>query len=168
MVDAKRAVEILKTLGMRDASTVGKQHARFPMVERHLLLTGLWRAVLADDATWSSKHSEPVAKVLAAGVDPSDLTAIVRQAQVDLLFEVCQLLDRSDHGIEDLQSQIPENVEWRVCEYDGERETVGRPMQDLHASFFHYDPTGREGQPTPGGKPAAKTTAKSKRAIRRR
>jgi hypothetical protein len=153
MLDAKRATAIFKKLGVAEASVLGKQHARFPMLQRHLLLTGMWRGVLADDAGWSTDGKDAIGKavaaVLAAGVDPADLTRIVRQAQIALLYEVCQLLDRSDHGIEDLQAQISENVEWRVCEYDGERETVGRPMQDLHASVMHYDPTGREGEPSP-------------------
>jgi hypothetical protein len=160
MVDAKRAIAILKELGVPDAAMLGKQQGKFPIMERHLLLTAMWRAVLPDDATWSAAGEDAVgqsiAAVLAAGVDPADLTRIVRQAQVDLLFEICQVLDRSDHGIEDLQGQISENVEWRVCEYDGERDTVGRPMQDLHASILRHDPTGREGEAKPRRKARAK------------
>src|SRR5579862_6170790 len=151
MVDAKRAAAILKQLKVRDAAARAKEHAKFPVLERYLLLTGIWRAVLPDDATWEAGDDavgRSIGAVLAAGVAPADLTRIVRQAQVDLLFEICQLLDRSDHGIEDLQGKIAENVEWRVCEYDGVNESVGRPMQDLHASVLQYDPTGREGEPS--------------------
>ncbi|HEY1546774.1 MAG TPA: hypothetical protein VGG28_03105 [Kofleriaceae bacterium] len=153
MIDAKRAAAILKRLGAANATVLGKAHAQYPMLHRYLLLTGLWRAVLPDDATWTSDGKDAVgqsvAAVLAAGVDPADLTRIVRDAQVELLVQVCELLDRSDHGIEDLQEQIAENVEWRVCEYDGERAVVGRPMNDLHAGVLGYDPTGREGEPKP-------------------
>ncbi len=151
MLTPKRAIAILKAVGAKDPVGRGRAHAKYPTVQRHLLLTGMWRAVLPDDTRWTADGKDPVAQAvsaaLAAGVRQDDLTRIARQAQIDLLYEVCQLLDRSDHGIEDLQGKIEDNVEWRVCEYDGEREVVGRPMQDLHSDVMSYDPTGREGVP---------------------
>lgn len=59
--------------------------------------------------------SSAIQRMLAKGIDPDDLADVVRNAQVDVLFDVCCTLDNSAHGIEDLQEKIPENVEWRLA-----------------------------------------------------
>jgi hypothetical protein len=175
-----RALEILKSIGAGDhAESYAKSEARGPFVARYLLLRGMWACAIDEDDRWQKTwfHESPVAaaieRLLAKGIDPADLTDVVRAMQVETLFNVCQLLDNPGHGIEDLQEKIPENIEWRVAEYDGEKERVGdRAILDIHESFHSLDPTGREGQPrdrfpkprrAPTKKPATSTKKPSKK-----
>lgn len=169
----KRALEILKSIGAGDrAESYAKSEARGPFVARYLLLRGLWACAIDEDDRWQKQwhHESPVAKaierLLAKGIDPADLTDVVRAMQMETLFNVCQLLDSPSHGIEDLQEKIPENIEWRVAEYDGEKEVVGtRAILDIHESFHSFDPTGREGKPRdrfPKKAAAKKLAAKAK------
>jgi hypothetical protein len=161
MIPRERLRAIFKSLGAKDVATWTRAHADFPALQRWLFLTGLWRAVLPDDELWEPGDTDsPEDRILACGADPRDVNELVRQAQIDVLYEACQLMDDPSHGIEDLQDKIPENVEWRLCEYDGTTGAVGRPMQDLHASFHRFDPTGREGEPRP--RPARKANARKK------
>jgi hypothetical protein len=85
--------------------------------------------------------------MLAKGIDPDDLTDVVRAMQVDLLFDVCCTLDDPSLGVEEEQAKIPENIEWRLAEYDGERGKVKRPILDIHGDFYDFDPAGRLGEP---------------------
>ena len=145
-----RALELFKLLKAKDAKVwaSGEADDDRPMLARWLFLTGLWRAVLPDGNEWDG-GSPAAERLVAAGGDPRDLGAVIREAQIDLLFEVCQLLDDSAHGIEDLQAQIPETVQWRLCEVDADEKPTGRVLLDVHASFHKLDPTGRDGEPPP-------------------
>jgi hypothetical protein len=140
MITTKRVKEILESFGEKEAATYAREHAKFPMLERWLFLTALWRMVRQGEAWVKTAKDSAANRMLARGVDPSDISALVRETQIDLLYEVCQLMDDPSHGIEDLQATITENVEWRLCEFDGEKGTVGRPMNDLHASFHSFEP----------------------------
>jgi hypothetical protein len=172
----KRAQEILTSVGAgKRAESWAQSEARGPFVARYLLLRGLWASVVDEDDRWQKQwyHESPVAKaierLIAKGIDPADLTDVVRAMQVETLFNVCQLLDNPAHGIEDLQEKITENIEWRVAEYDGENEKVGsRAILDIHESFHSMDPSGREGAPRdrfpkPKKSAAKKPAAKKKR-----
>ena len=154
----KRALAIFKMLGEKGASAAawadGEATEDKPYLARWLFLKALWSDVIDEDDGWMREWSnkrDPVpaaiARMLAKGIDPDDLTDVVRAMQVDLLFNVCCLLDDSSQGVEDEQAKIPENVEWRLAEYDGEREKVKRPILDIHGDFYQFDPTGRLGEP---------------------
>ena len=159
-IPTRRAQEILKLLGVKDAASRGQSHQRFPAIHQHLLLTAFWRMVVDENERWTKAPQPAIKRLLAKGIDPVDLTDVVREMQIDLLYDVCQLLDHSGHGIEDLQAKIAENVEWRVCEYDGEREEVGRPMHGLHESFHSADPSGRDGELPQRGQKTPRKPAK--------
>lgn len=167
----ERALEILQSIGAgKDAKSYAAAEARGPFVARYLLLRGLWECAIAEDDRWQKQwyRESPVAKaierLLSCGIDPADLTDVVRAMQVETLFNVCQLLDNPAHGIEALQEKITENIEWRVAEYDGERGQVGsRAILDIHESFHSMDPTGREGRPRDrSAKAAGATRAQAK------
>ncbi len=162
--DRARALEVFRILGAKDPEVWADGEARDnrPYLVRYLFLTGLWRAVLDDDEEWDATDAA-TKRLLAQGADPRDLAAVVRQAQVDLLFEVCQLIDHPAHGIEDLQEKIPENVEWRLCEVDEHERPTGRVVLDLHASFGKFDPTGRNGEPRADPRAKKRRTPKRKR-----
>ena len=106
------------------------------------------------DTRWPGKWADLNAPVPAAirrmldrGIEPQDLTDVVRDAQIDALYNVAQLLEHCGHGIEDQQAKIAENVEWRLVEYDGNTGEMRRVIGGLHEDFFDMDPTGRGGQP---------------------
>jgi hypothetical protein len=109
--------------------------------------------------------------MLEKGVDPRDLTN-VRDAQIVALYNLCQLLDSSAYGIEELQAKIPENVEWRLVEYNGETDELGRVIEGTHEMFHEADPSGRGGRPVTRklkakrARPAKKPTARRVRRTR--
>lgn len=154
-ISRSRAIALFRKLGAADPVQWAEREESAPALARWLFLTGLWRCVDADDEGgwlegWANQDEvipAAIRRLLDCGIDPADLTAVVRDMQISALYNVCQLLDRSDHGIEDLQARIAENVEWRLAEYDGEEERVGRPLQGLHEEFHDFDPTGRGGEP---------------------
>jgi hypothetical protein len=102
--------------------------------------------VVGDDA-WMHRFAraddpvpQAIARVLAAGVAPGDLTTIVRAMQVAVAYDAAQLVDDPAHGIEALQEKVPENVEWRLVEWDGEADRAGRPIRGAHQRFHALDP----------------------------
>lgn len=152
-----RARELFRALGAKDLESLATAEASgFPALARWLFLTGMWSVVVRDDAKWPGKWADLNAPIPAAirrmldrGVGPQDLTDVVRDAQIDALYNVAQLLEHCGHGIEEQQAKIAENVEWRLVEYDGDTGETRRVIGGLHEDFYDMDPTGRGGQPQP-------------------
>ena len=130
---------------------------------REILLEQLWADVLDDDAEWTNDDpgDDPVERsiqiILAAGVAGEHITRIVRQFQIDTLFNISQLLEGA---YEVLGPEAAEQVDWRMFEVDPKTKKPGRVLDDFHAGFHGRDPTGREGQPLPFGKRPAKRAKK--------
>ena len=170
----KRALAVFKQLRAKDPTYWAKKESKDdePFLARFLFLKAMWECVIDDDASWmknwaDSKHptATAVERMLARGIDPDDLTDVVRDMQVAVLFNVCCALDDSAHGIEDLQEKITDNVEWRLAEYDGENEKLKRPILSIHGDLYDFDPTGRRGEPrTRRQRPTKKAASKAKRA----
>ncbi len=168
----ERALELFRSLGATDPEWRAKAETKDgdAQLARWLFMQGLWSNVMPDEYEWPGKWADldapvPAAtrRMLAKGIDHSDLTTVVRDAQVNLLYNVCQLLDSSGHGIEHLQEQIAENVEWRLVEFHGEKRKTGRLIEGLHEGFHESDPTGRKGEPRgEGSKSKPKSGSKSK------
>ncbi|MBL0214663.1 MAG: hypothetical protein IPQ07_12330 [Myxococcales bacterium] len=167
-----RAKALFTALGANDPASLASSETKEgrPALARFLFMKALWSCAISDDPRWITSWANPtdavpaaMKRMLALGVDPADLTDVVRAMQVEVLFNVCCILDSSSHGIEDLQAKVPENVEWRLAEYDGETETLKRPILDVHESFHAFDPTGRGGEPRGAAKPKAKARAKPRR-----
>jgi hypothetical protein len=165
-----RALAIFKKLKAKDAAFLaGKEAEGKPALARHLFLRAAARCVWdEDDTAWPERYdpAHPIAaavkRALAKGIDPSDLTDIVRDAQWDVLFNIMCLLEDSAHGIEDFQEAIDENVEWRLAEVDENERPTGRILGGLHADIGAFDPTGRGGEPR-RCKPDRKLVAKHAR-----
>ncbi len=161
----KRALALFEQLGEKDAEDWATAESDEPSLARFLFLKALWSNVIDEDSSWMKDWAFPkdpipsaIARMLRKGIDPDDLTDVVRDMQVELLFNVCCALDSSGHGIEDIQEVIPENIEWRLAEWDGKKEVVKRPILDVHDSFYDFDPTGRAGAPRKRGKKQRKKT----------
>ena len=152
-----RALELLRALGAKDAERLASAEASgLPALARWLFLTGMWSTVVQDDTQWPGKWGDPRAPIPAAirrmldrGIDPQDLTDVVRDAQICALYNLAQLLEHCGHGIEKQQAKIAENVEWRLVEYDGDTGEMNRLLGGLHEDFYDMDPTGRGGEPRP-------------------
>lgn len=87
-------------------------------------------------------------RLLAKGIDPRDLTEVVRVMQYDVLFAVCYLIDDPSaalEGLDDLRSELSK-IGWALFEVDEDNHS-SRPMDGLHESLLETDPTGREMRP---------------------
>jgi hypothetical protein len=156
-IPRSRALAIFKKLGAADPVAWATREADQPALARWLLLTGFWRCVEADDdGEWMEGWADDddpipaaIRRMLERGIDPADLTAVARYMQVSALYNVCRLLDDSEHGIEDLHRKMAEQVRWRLVEDDDEEAggVPGRPIENLHQEFREFDPTGRRGHP---------------------
>ncbi|MFI5767787.1 hypothetical protein ACIA74_04430 [Streptomyces sp. NPDC051658] len=88
-------------------------------------------------------------RVLACGVDPDDLTDLVREMQHEVLYNICQLID--DPGLLgiglDHEGARPADFRWELVAVRDE-EPAGRvPVHGLHSSLDELDPSGRHGEP---------------------
>jgi hypothetical protein len=172
-----RALELFRSLGATEPESRAKAETKDdrPALARWLFLQGLWSNVIPDDHAWPGKWGDldapvpaAIQRMLDSGIDPQDLTAVVRDAQINALFNMSQLLDDAAHGIAHLQDKIAENVEWRLVEYDGINRKTKRLIEGLHESFHQADPTGRRGEPKRAAKRAPKTRARKPARISRR
>ena len=167
----ERALKLFRSLGASDPEWRAKSEAKDdkPQLARWLFMRGMWSMVTDDDYVWPGKWADmkapipaAVTRMLERGIDPQDLTDVVRDAEINALYNLCQLIDSASHGIEDLQGKIAENVEWRLIELDGNTGKTKRLIEGLHESFHESDPTGRAGEPRPRGAVKARTKSRPK------
>ncbi|MFB9245352.1 hypothetical protein IV454_08640 [Massilia antarctica] len=123
------------------AADVARGDARSLLHE--LLLRGLWSTVIDEAAPEAlHRHGGAVARLLAAGVDLHDLVDVVREAQVDTIYNVAQLIDWPDEGLE-----LGETLDVRLLAAMTHGGGVPSPLPELHASLMERDPAGRSGEP---------------------
>jgi len=107
------------------------------------------RSQKGDDApTWGVGAA--MKRVLDKGVDPEDLTDIVRAEQFEVIYNVCQLLDGD--WLDEVRSRFEEFPEfsWRLCEVRVDEDYKAHPVapiEDLHSELGDLDPAGRGGDP---------------------
>ena len=127
---------------------------------RFLFLRQAWRNVVSEnDTSWMQSEIDRSLKnpdgpcsgigpalqsMLSRGVNPQDITDVVRGMQYALLFSLCYLLD--DPG--ELETDV-ENVSWGLMQVDENGEPIAS-ITGLHESVLETDPTGREMRPRPG------------------
>ena len=172
----ERALAIFAQLGAKDAKAWAEEETveDHPVLVRFLFLKALWSNVVGDDDSWMHEWAEPehaipaaIQRMLAKGIDPDDLTDVVRNMQIDVLFNACVSLNDSGHGIEDLQKKIPETIDWCLAEHDVANGKAARiASEDLHSDFYDFDPTGRHGEPRKR-RAARKLKTATKRGSRR-
>ncbi|PRY44884.1 hypothetical protein [Umezawaea tangerina] len=162
----------------------------WPRHARSRFLAELWRLVVDEDdevdgtpawvESWSRgtppgavpEHPTAAAlhRILARGVDPDDLTDVVRAMQHEVVGNVCLLLDDPA-----LLGVAPDEdragIGWELTAVRS-APPDRRPMGDLHAAVDEHDPTGRAGEPRgrpvparlPGQPPHARTAVAQARA----
>jgi hypothetical protein len=166
----QRLTDVFRKLGASDPEQWAKSEIRedIPELARFLFLRGAWRSVVPDgDTDWIEAKRQPsrdpaaplagiapaLERLLAKGIDPNDLTDVVRVMQYGVLFDLCYLLDDpypAFEGIEGLKDLAPEleRIGWGLFEVDDEdEEGVGRQISGLHESVLETDPSGREMRP---------------------
>jgi hypothetical protein len=172
-ISRDRAVAIFTKLGAKDPAFWADKEivANKPFLARFLFMTGLWRCAIREDESWmrswGSDEAAPIpsaiARMLEKGIDPSDLTDVVRDMQVQALFNVCCLIDEPSGAVGDLLNDIAENVEWGLADLDPKTGDLGRQIEDVHESFHSFDPAGRNGEPRDRSQGASK---KKKRPVK--
>ncbi|WP_406097083.1 hypothetical protein [Kitasatospora purpeofusca] len=86
-------------------------------------------------------------RILACGVNPDDLTDVVREMQHNLLYGVCQLID--DPGLLgiglDEEWSEPTDFRWELVAVRTTGPAGRAPIHGLHSSLDDLDPSGRDG-----------------------
>ena len=129
-----------------------------PQLARYVFLREAWQRVInEDDEDWIDQEialaqqdpdgpgggiGSALQNCLNAGVNPTDLTEIVRWKQYTLLFDLCYLLD--DPGR--TEPELGE-LGWELHEIDTTGQPTHRILGGLHESVLSMDPTGREMRP---------------------
>ncbi len=161
MNNLQRLIGLFRAAGARDPESWAKSelNENIPQLARFLFLRGAWRSVVPEgDNDWIEAYRKPAKDpngplagisralncLLAHGIDPSDLTEVVRVMQYEVLFSLCYLLDDPHPAIEGLENALPElsSIGWGLFEVD-EKGHVGRPISGLHESVLETDPSGR-------------------------
>ena len=158
--DVKELSEVFARLGARDPeSWASSQVAEgIEQLHRFVFLRQAWARILADkDTGWIAARikqakADPrapyagvglaLARCTDMGVDPQDLTDIVRGMQVELLFSLCYMLE--DPGF--AEGEV-EDIGWSLVVADENCQPTARQINGLHESVLETDPTGREMRP---------------------
>jgi hypothetical protein len=155
-----KLTELFRKLGAEDPESWASSQVEegINQLGRFLFLRQAWREVISeDDHSWiqaNINHSEkdPLApcagigpalqRLLDKGVDPQDITDVVRIMQYHLLFRLCYLL--GDPG--DLEPEV-EHIAWALVQIDSDTGEIVDEISGLHESVLGTDPTGREMRP---------------------
>jgi hypothetical protein len=148
----QQLIMLFEQLGAEDAEDWARSEIEedIPQLARYLFLRQAWRRIIPHrDNSWIedqiavAKHDPggpgsgigpALNRVLAHGVEPSDLSEIVRAMQSGLLFDICYLID--DPG--DVEPEV-HDVNWALFEVN-EANKPGRIIAGLHDPFFHWIP----------------------------
>ncbi|WUR11746.1 hypothetical protein E7V67_018845 [[Empedobacter] haloabium] len=109
-----------------------------------LLLRGLWANVIDEKQPLDPARSGGAAlqRLLDSGADPADLVDLMRETQVDLIYNVAQLIDDPAEAL-GLDEPVELELSVRLAGTDGK----AAPIHSLHSSLMELDPSGRHGEP---------------------
>ncbi len=158
-MDEKTLAATFEKLGAREPQAWARSQVRegIPQLARFLFLRQAWRAVVdEDEPSWisaaisraDSQPNQPYAGIghalralRALGATDEELTDLVRGMQVQLLFQLCYLLE--DPG--DVEPEVAD-LQWSLVQVDDEGSVIAT-IDGLHESVLETDPTGREMRP---------------------
>jgi len=108
-----------------------------------LLMRGLWATVIDEtQPTLLRRNGGAIERLLASGVDPHDLMDVVREVQVDTIYNVAQVIDSPTENF-DLDEALDVEISVRLQNTDG----APAPIHELHSGLMEQDPCGRHGEP---------------------
>ncbi len=100
------------------------------------------------DGVPAAERTDALDRILACGVDPDDLTDVVREMQHKVLTGLCQLID--DPGLLDLgldeEWSEPTDYRWELVAVRTTGPTGRSPIHGLHSALDELDPSGRHGE----------------------
>jgi hypothetical protein len=159
MENLERLTELFRKLGATEPERWASSQVTegINQLGRFLFLRQAWREVVDEnDHSWiraqidrsSRQPDAPCAgigpaleRLLGKGVNPQDITDVVRVMQYELLFGLCYLL--GDPGL--VEEEVRE-ISWSLIQFNEDGEAVGE-IASLHESLLGTDPTGREMRP---------------------
>lgn len=133
-VEHKQAEDIVNDLSGFDARSLLSE----------LLVRGLWSLVI-DETNLSQLPvigGDAVLRLLNKGIDPDDLMDVIREAQVDTIYNVAQLIDGPTSDT--LFEEVPELT---ISVSIRESNVSALPIYELHSCLLERDPSGRHGEP---------------------
>ena len=124
------------------ADDVERLDARSLLVE--LLAIGLWRNVIDETrpVELSMIGGDAIKRLAANGANPDDLIDLVREVQVNAIYNIAQLIDWPDEDA-DLDEQFDMTISVGFSEMNGD----SLPINELHSCLMERDPSGRHGEP---------------------
>jgi hypothetical protein len=164
-MEARELEQIYVAWGLErdEASALAKQGAASPNVARVLFQLAAWDLVI-DGRTvegepawiegwmrWARSRDEPqqgtaavIERILASGAAAEDLAAVVRAMQVDLLVNLCGLLDCE--GLRRYDEAAPNHPTsgWRLVEIDSDHNAL-EPIECLQEGIEDFDPLNPDG-----------------------
>lgn len=156
-ISEEELILLFRKLGANDPESwaLSEINEDIPQLARFLFLLSAWKTVIAEgDLNWINQEIEyskkqpdkngagvglALEKLLKSGVNPEDITDIVRGMQYQTLHGICYLLDG-------LNENLPEigDFGWSLFERDKEGNITGRIIQGLYESVLSMDPSGKE------------------------
>ena len=166
--DVDELTRIFQHLGAEDPEGWAKSQIDqgIPQLHRFLFLKKAWALVVdeEDDSwidrvieAWRRLPEEPYSgqgraldRMLALGVERSDIVELVRTAQAELIFGLCYQLE--DPDISDEEEEHLDTFGWALVATEGDDEPTSQVINGLHESVLEMDPTGREMRPPPSNR----------------
>ena len=158
--DIEELTELFRRLGADspEAWASSQIEEGIEQLHRFLFLRQAWKQVISEaDSDWYKREQansqkspdgpyagigQAVNRCLGKGVDPKDLTDIVRGMQAQLLFNLCYLLEDPM-----LEEDELEGVGWCLVKSNHECEPTQTRIPGLHESVLEMEPMGREMRP---------------------
>jgi hypothetical protein len=141
-------VEELQRIGVthKQAESIASDLAGFDArsLLSELLVRGLWSLVI-DETNLSQLPKvggDTVQRLLNKGIDPDDLIDVIREAQVDIIYNVAQLIDWPTS-----ETRLEEVPDLTISVSIQESGTSAFPIYELHSCLLERDPSGRHGEP---------------------
>jgi hypothetical protein len=141
-------ISTLEQLGVSsdDARSIMRdvRHGDARRLAGELLLRGLWSTVIDETQPLDPARSGGAAlqRLLDNGADPADLVDLMRETQVETIYNVAQLID---DPAEALGIDVPVGIE--LCVRAADTDAQARPLYSLHSGLMELDPAGRHGEP---------------------
>jgi hypothetical protein len=158
--DIAALTKLFDSLGAPDGASLARSQINegIPQLQRFVFLRQAWKSILVENNTsWIEKNvsdakhrpdapfsgiGQALERLLAVGGNAQDITDIAPALQVQLLFQLCYLLD--DPAFVDPELQ---GLSWGLFEADDDDNPRGSRIGGLYESVLAHDPTCREMRP---------------------
>jgi hypothetical protein len=155
--------EIFRAIGASEPEQWANSQVKegIPQLHRYVFLKQAWAQVINEqDDSWIERVVEAarrnpeapfsgqglaIARMLALGVERSDIVDVVRSAQAEMIASLCYLLE--DPCLADNVEEHVGALGWALVTTNDAFEPTDEIIGGLHESVLETDPTGREMRP---------------------